>query len=98
MHPESAARDAVTRLKCRCPLCDSDPLPTYLPTWRAECEARWVLALPFEQRAAYLADVKKARGAEAGEQLERDVRAQHRRQRAAPPTPAPRQGDWLSDG
>jgi hypothetical protein len=35
---------------CLCPNCSSDPLPSYMPDFRMECEARYLLAMPLEQR------------------------------------------------
>ena len=44
--------------------------------WRAECEARWVMRQPREQRAAYYEDVKKKRGEASLSKLIEDVREQ----------------------
>lgn len=40
---------------CRCPQCSPEPLPTWTPAWRLECEARWLLAQPLAARRDYLA-------------------------------------------
>ncbi|MFY3577146.1 DUF7696 family protein [Achromobacter xylosoxidans] len=45
---------------------------------RRECEARQILAWPFEKRRPYLELVGKRRGAEAREELEMEVKKQYR--------------------
>ena len=41
--------------ECLCPCCASAPSPTYLPAFRLETEARYLLTLPLAQRREYLA-------------------------------------------
>lgn len=57
---------------CRCESCrPDDPAPTYTRAWRAECEARTVLAIPtLEERREYLAKVAEKRGTAGRQQLE----------------------------
>ncbi|MFY1837533.1 DUF7696 family protein [Achromobacter xylosoxidans] len=45
---------------------------------RRQCEARQILAWPFEKRRPYLDLVGKRRGAAAREELEMEVRRQYR--------------------
>lgn len=51
--------------------------------YRRECEARQVLAWPFEKRKPYLALVGKRRGEAARMELEQEVIRQHRLAKAA---------------
>lgn len=44
--------------------------------WRMECEARYVLSIPKEQRKNYLADVEDKRGKEARLTLEVEIMKQ----------------------
>jgi len=55
-------------MSCRCPSCSADPLPTWTPEWRLECEARALLAVPPRQRRLLLADPARAKRREALEQ------------------------------
>lgn len=50
---------------------------------RRECEARYVLSLPFDRRVPYLALVGRKRGADAQRELEREVRRQYAQRRKA---------------
>lgn len=50
---------------------------------RRECEARQVLAWPFEKRKPYLAMVGKERGDAAQMELQKEVIRQHRLAKAA---------------
>jgi hypothetical protein len=57
-------------------LVDGRQVSNYSEAWRAECEARHVLAMAnVHLRRIYLADVRKRRGDVAGKQLEDLVRA-----------------------
>jgi hypothetical protein len=57
-------------------LVDGRQVSNYSEDWRAECEARHVLAMAnVHLRRIYLADVRKRRGDVAGKQLEDLVRA-----------------------
>jgi hypothetical protein len=57
-------------------LIDGRQVDSWSEAWRAECEARHVLAMPnVHLRRIYLADVRKRRGDVAGKQLEDLVRA-----------------------
>ena len=57
-------------------LIDGRAASNYSEAFRAECEARHVLAMPnVHLRRVYLADVRKRRGDVAGKQLEDLVRA-----------------------
>lgn len=48
--------------------------PEAVEQHRHECEVRWVVALPTnDRRAAYLAGVRERRGDVAGERLRRDA-------------------------
>lgn len=61
---------------------DGVEVDSWSEPWRAECEARHVLAMPnIHLRRIYLADVTKRRGEAAGKALADLVRAvwQHRR-------------------
>lgn len=49
-------------------------MDTNSEAWRAECEARWVMRLPKEERQAYYAMVKERRGEAAAQRLVADVR------------------------
>lgn len=40
--------------RCLCPSCDSNPSQTYLPAYRLDCEARYLLTVPLAERRAYL--------------------------------------------
>jgi hypothetical protein len=51
--------------------------------WRRECEARHVLALPFDKRVPYLNFVGRKRGSEAQQYLETEVRRQFATRRKA---------------
>lgn len=51
--------------------------PTTSEAWRLECEARYVLSMPKEQRAPYLRRVGQNRGKAARERLEAEVRRQY---------------------
>lgn len=51
--------------------------------YRISCEARQVLAWPFEKRKPYLALVGKRRGEAAQMELQREVIRQHRLAKAA---------------
>lgn len=46
---------------------------SYSEEWRMECEARYVLSIPKEQRKNYLADVESKRGKEPRLQLEQEI-------------------------
>lgn len=46
---------------------------SYSEEWRMECEARYVLSIPKEQRKNYLADVESKRGKEPRFQLEQEI-------------------------
>lgn len=60
--------------ECLCPSCVSEPSPTYLPAWRLETEARFLLKLPLEKRREYLeAKPVQARRAE----LQAEMKRQH---------------------
>ena len=61
---------------CECPSCASNPSPTFLPSFRLETEARFVLKLPTKaQRREYLeAKPVQARRKE----LEAEMLRQHR--------------------
>lgn len=41
-------------MPCKCPMCCATPSPTWTPSWRLECEARWLLAQPLAYRRAHL--------------------------------------------
>lgn len=56
---------------------------TWGPKFRAECEARWVLAQPLEKRRQYLTDVEKRRGKAATEKLKADIERLWREGRSA---------------
>lgn len=57
-------------------LIDGTEVSNYSQEWRAECEARHVLAMPsIIARREYLAAIRKKRGDAAGQQLEDLVRA-----------------------
>jgi len=57
-------------------LIDGREVDSWSELWRAECEARHVLAMPnIHLRRLYLADVAKRRGEVAGKQLADLVRA-----------------------
>lgn len=43
-------------------------------SWRAECEARWVMQQPKEARQAFYSAVREKRGAAAMDRLIEDVR------------------------
>jgi hypothetical protein len=47
--------------ECKCPNCVSDPLPTYLPSWRLECEARELMKWPVSKRLAFLDKIAPSR-------------------------------------
>lgn len=66
--------------------------------WRHECEARWLANRPTRaERAAYLEDIAKRRGAPAAEQLRSSVSAMWaHRKTAEPRTPASGTGDGAS--
>lgn len=51
--------------------------------WRRECEARYVLRLPFDQRRPYIELVGRRRGKEAQEALGLEVEKQRELIRAA---------------
>jgi hypothetical protein len=55
---------ATLESSCRCEMCrPDDPAPTYTEAFRHECEARYVAALPSnDRRSEFLAEVLKARG------------------------------------
>ena len=67
-----------------CQLCEVGPFKTLIDgrvvchqceDWRAECEARTVLAMPtLAERRSFLADVEKHRGEAAANQLKSDMR------------------------
>ena len=61
---EARAPGGVLASDCRCEMCrPDDPAPTYTEAFRHECEARYVAALPSnERRAEFLGEVHKARG------------------------------------
>lgn len=49
--------------RCKCEACSTSPAPTYTRAWMAECEIRWIAALPsHDARRTYLKDVEKHRG------------------------------------
>ena len=55
---------------------DGRQVDSWSEAWRAECEARYVLAMPnIYARRIYLADISKRRGEVAGKQLADLVRA-----------------------
>lgn len=57
-------------------LIDGRQVDSYSQDWRAECEARQVLAMPdIQARRTYLADISKRRGEVAGQALADLVRA-----------------------
>lgn len=57
-------------------LIDGTQVDSWSEAWRAECEARHVLAMPnVIARREYLAAIRKKRGDVAGQQLEDLVRA-----------------------
>lgn len=57
-------------------LIDGTQVDSWSEQWRAECEARHVLAMPrIDLRRGYLADVTKRRGDAAGLALSNLVRA-----------------------
>lgn len=57
-------------------LIDGRQVDSYSDDWRAECEARQVLAMPdIQARRTYLADISKRRGEVAGQALADLVRA-----------------------
>ena len=55
-------------------LVDGTEVSNYSEAWRAECEARTVLAMPREQRLAHYEGCAKRRGHEAALQLRDAVR------------------------
>lgn len=61
---EARAPGGMPASDCRCEMCrPDDPAPTYTEAFRHECEARYVAALPSnERRAEFLGEVHKARG------------------------------------
>lgn len=52
--------------------CDS-PSCTWSEAWRAECEARYVMRLPKQQRQEYYRAVAEKRGEKAAHRLVADV-------------------------
>lgn len=48
----------------------------YSEEWRMECEARYVLSIPKQERQNYLADVEGKRGKEARLTLEAEIMKQ----------------------
>ncbi len=56
---------------------------TWGPKFRAECEARWVLAQPLAERRKYLADVEKRRGKPSTDKLKADIESLWREGRSA---------------
>lgn len=59
---------------CKCPACQPEnPAPTYTRAWALECEARWVLAMPFNDRAPYLVEIAKKRGEAGREALSAEI-------------------------
>lgn len=57
-------------MRCRCPDCDSNPLPTYLPEHRLACEINYVSAMTSDRRQRFLKEARKKRGAAAIRELE----------------------------
>lgn len=51
--------------------------------FRNECEARYVLELPFEERKPWLDSIGRVRGIEAQRYLEEEVKRQHKLRQAA---------------
>lgn len=45
----------------------------YSEEWRKECEARYVLSKPLNDRRKYLADVEEKRGKESRFELEKEI-------------------------
>lgn len=50
-------------------LCDGRQVPSDSEEWRAECEARYVLAIPHEKRAEFYQRIEARRGADAVKRL-----------------------------
>jgi hypothetical protein len=46
---------------------------TYSEEWRLECEAKYVLSIPKNERKAYLITIEDKRGKEAREKLEKEI-------------------------
>lgn len=66
-------------------LIDGRTVCTWCPDWRAECEARHILAMPsIHDRRAYLADIKTRRGQASHDELADLVRAVWSNARANP--------------
>lgn len=59
--------------ECKCERCSDSPSQTYLPNWRIECEARYLLTVPLAARREYLA-AKPVQGRR--EVLEAEIRRQ----------------------
>lgn len=51
--------------------------------WRHECEARYILSLPFHLRRQYLADIEAKRGVEASDALKDTMMKMHALKKAA---------------
>lgn len=61
---EARAPGGALEVCCQCEMCrPDDPGPTYTKAFRHECEVRYVVGLPSnERRTEYLNEVHKARG------------------------------------
>ena len=60
--------------ECYCERCTSNPKPTYTEAYRAETEARQVLAMPGKKaRLEYFSLVAEKRGADSANKLKADA-------------------------
>jgi hypothetical protein len=75
--------------KCLCPLCTSNPAPTYTPEFRLLCEARYIARFSTDaERREYLNDVSARRGEASAESLRTLAWQEIRRRSASTTTPS----------
>ncbi len=67
-------------MPCYCPLCTTEPRPTYTEAWRHACEVRDVESMTQAQRSRYLDLVHSQRSPEAMARIMADMK---------PTTPTP---------
>ena len=78
-------------------LIDGRPVPSDSDEWRMECLARVLLALPLDERRAWLGAVEKRRGETAANRLRAAMTALHQaKKRAAAQPQSDPTLDWSS--